>query len=162
VAIHNIAGDRNSAAAKGSGKTAEKSRTCKKAAAKQAASIKTGKSAGTAGEKSRRKAGRGSTKRTVALSTAPPEAGGQAAEAEPVDPFEIAKQTMRGSVPEIVKTLVKLAKEGSCPHAKTLLEMTGAKHMFDEQAESQESGEPWAKLVLERMEEAEQESSGAD
>jgi hypothetical protein len=69
-------------------------------------------------------------------------------------------------VPEIVNSLVKMAKAGSCTHAKTLLEMTGAKHMFDDEAEGhgQESGEPWAKLVLERLDEAEagtRQSSGA-
>lgn len=81
-----------------------------------------------------------------------------------LDPFEIAKQTMKGSVPAIVKTMVRKAKQGSCTHAKTVLEMTGAKHMFDDDAEAQENGEPWAKLVLERLDEAErgeeQESAG--
>ena len=72
-----------------------------------------------------------------------------------MDPFEIAKQTMKGSVPAIVETMVRKAKQGSCTHAKTLLEMTGAKHMFDSEAEGQDSGEPWAKLVLERLDEAE-------
>jgi hypothetical protein len=75
-----------------------------------------------------------------------------------LDPFEVAKQTMKGSVPAIVETMVRKAKQGSCTHAKTLLEMTGAKHMFGEDAEIADSGEPWAKLVLERMDEAEQES----
>jgi hypothetical protein len=70
------------------------------------------------------------------------------------DPFEVAKQTMKGSVPAIVQAMVELAKQGSCSHAKTLLEMTGAKHMFDSEAEMQGSGEPWAKLVLERLDEA--------
>lgn len=73
----------------------------------------------------------------------------------PIDPFEIAKQTMKGSVPAIVATMVKKAKQGSCTHAKTLLEMTGAKHMFDGEAEGNDLGEPWAKLVLERLDEAE-------
>lgn len=71
------------------------------------------------------------------------------------DPFEIAKQTMKGSVPAIVETMVRKAKQGSCTHAKTLLEMTGAKHMFDSETEGQDIGEPWAKLVLERLDEAE-------
>ena len=65
---------------------------------------------------------------------------------------------MKGSVPAIVEAMVAKAKQGSCTHAKTLLEMTGAKHMFGEDAEIADSGEPWAKLVLERMDEAEQES----
>jgi len=87
----------------------------------------------------------------------PSAAGGQsepAGRVEPADPFEVAKQKMKGSMPAIVDAMVKLAKKGSCSHAKTLLEMTGAKHMFDE-AEGQESSEPWAKLVLERLDEAE-------
>jgi hypothetical protein len=81
-----------------------------------------------------------------------------AAEAQELDPIEAAKQTMKGAVPAIVKAMVKKAKEGSCSHAKTLLEMAGAKQMFVEDREAQEKGEPWAKLVLERMEQAEQES----
>jgi hypothetical protein len=76
-----------------------------------------------------------------------------------LDPMEVAKQTMKGSVPAIVKAMVKKAREGSCSHAKTLLEMTGAKYMFGGDTEMQHGGEPWAKLVLERMEQAEQESS---
>jgi hypothetical protein len=72
-----------------------------------------------------------------------------------LDPFEIAKQKMKGSVPAIVEAMVELAKQGSCSHAKTLLEMTGAKHMFDGQAEVQDGGESWARLVLERLDEAE-------
>lgn len=72
-----------------------------------------------------------------------------------LDPFEVAKQTMRGSVPAIVEAMVELAKQGSCTHAKTLLEMTGAKHMFDSETEARDSGEPWAKLVLQRLDEAE-------
>jgi hypothetical protein len=72
-----------------------------------------------------------------------------------LDPFEVAKQTMKGSVPAIVEAMVELAKQGSCSHAKTLLEMTGAKHMFDGEAETRDRGEPWAKLVLERLDESE-------
>ncbi len=74
------------------------------------------------------------------------------------DPFEVARETMKGSVPAIMEAMVAKAKRGSCTHAKTLLEMTGAKHMFEDEAETADSGEPWAKLVLERMDEAEQES----
>jgi len=76
-----------------------------------------------------------------------------------VNPFEVAKQTMKGSVPAIVKAMVERAKKGSCTHAKTLLEMTGAKHMFEGEAEAEESGEPWAKLVLERLDEADREGA---
>jgi hypothetical protein len=76
-----------------------------------------------------------------------------------VDPFEVARQTMKGSVPAIVEAMVELAKQGSCSHAKTLLEMTGARHMFDSEMELPDSGEPWAKLVLERLDEAETEAA---
>jgi hypothetical protein len=79
--------------------------------------------------------------------------------AETADPFEIAKQRMKGSVPAIVEAMVELAIQGSCTHAKTLLEMTGAKHMFGSEAETQDAGESWAKLVLERMEQAENEGT---
>jgi len=113
----------------------------------------------------------GGHKRAHSKNTHPKEAVGQeqvfeqkkAAEAkdakkkkQDLDPFEVAKQTMRGSVPAIVKAMVELAKQGSCSHAKTLLEMTGARYMFDsEEAEREDSGEPWAKLVLERLDAAE-------
>ena len=69
---------------------------------------------------------------------------------------------MKGSVPAIVERMVQMAKKGSCSHAKTLLEMTGAKHMFGDGAAAVDNGEPWAKLVLERMDEAEQESLKKD
>jgi hypothetical protein len=72
-----------------------------------------------------------------------------------LDPFEVARKTMKGSVPAIVEAMVELAKQGSCSHAKTLLEMTGAKHMFDGEAAEQDGGESWAKLVLERLDETE-------
>lgn len=85
-----------------------------------------------------------------------------AAETVEVDPFEVAKQKVKGSVPAIVEAMVKKAKAGSCTHAKTLLEMTGAKHMFGGEAEVEESGEPWAKLVLDRMDEAEQKGMQKD
>ena len=64
-----------------------------------------------------------------------------------LDPFEVAKQTMKGSVPAIVEAMVERAKQGSCTHAKTLLEMTGAKHMFDERSgdgrEAASPGRSW-------------------
>ena len=78
-----------------------------------------------------------------------------------LDPFEVAKRKVKGSVPAIVEAMVEKAKQGSCTHAKTLLEMTGAKHMFDGEAEAQDSGEPWAKLVLERLDEADCEAEQA-
>jgi hypothetical protein len=95
--------------------------------------------------------------RTVAVSQ-----GIEPGAAAALDPFEVAKQTMKGAVPAIVEAMVELAKQGSYSHAKTLLEMTGAKHMFSDEAEIEGSGEPWAKLVLERMDEAEQESLKKD
>jgi len=78
-----------------------------------------------------------------------------------LDPFEVAKQRVKGSVPAIVEAMVEKAKQGSCTHAKTLLEMTGAKHMFDGEGEAQEIGEPWAKLVLERLDEADGRGSAS-
>jgi len=77
------------------------------------------------------------------------------------DPIEVAKRTMKGSVPAIVEAMVKKAKQGSCPHAKTLLEMTGANFMFDDGPESRDAGESWARLVLERMEQAERKKTDA-
>ncbi len=88
------------------------------------------------------------------------ERGGTAAGAE-LDPFEVAKQRVKGSVPAIVDAMVEKAKQGSCTHAKTLLEMTGAKHMFDSEGEGQGGGEPWAKLVLERLDEADAAESAS-
>jgi len=74
------------------------------------------------------------------------------------DPFAVAKRKVKSSVPEIVDALVAKAKRGSCTHAKTLLEMTGAKRMFDPETEGVQGAEPWAKLVLERLAEAEGKS----
>jgi hypothetical protein len=68
---------------------------------------------------------------------------------------------MKGSVPAIVEAMVKKAKQGSCPHAKTLLEMTGAKFMFEDGPETRDGGESWARLVLERMEQAERRKAPA-
>ena len=68
---------------------------------------------------------------------------------------------MQGSVPAIVEAMVKKAKQGSCPHAKTLLEMTGANFMFDDGQDVREGGESWAKMVLERMQQAEREKTEA-
>lgn len=75
-------------------------------------------------------------------------------EGESRDPFSVARRRVRQSVPKIVDVLATMAEEGSCLHAKTLLEMTGARHMFDTEAAGGD-GEPWAKLVLERLNEAE-------
>jgi hypothetical protein len=75
------------------------------------------------------------------------------------DPIEVAKRKVRSSVPAIVDVLVEKAKGGSCTHAKTLLEMTGAKHMFENESEGQSVAEPWAKLVLERLSEAESQAA---
>ncbi len=71
-----------------------------------------------------------------------------------LNPLEAAKQRVKGSFPAIVDAMVEKAKQGSCSHAKTLLEMTGTKHMFDGEGEGNAGGEPWAKLVLERLDEA--------
>jgi hypothetical protein len=69
---------------------------------------------------------------------------------------------MKGSVPAIVDAMVRLAKKGSCPHAKTLLEMTGAKFMFQDGPEKPDAGESWARLVLQRMKQAERETEAAE
>jgi hypothetical protein len=94
----------------------------------------------------------------VAADPVPSEASGAAV--GELDPFEVAKRKMKGSVPAIVEAMVELAKQGSCTHAKTLLEMTGAKRMFDAAGESEDGGAPWAKLVLERLDEAESVARG--
>jgi hypothetical protein len=146
----------------------------KKAANKTAASRKTAKKK-TAGKKTAAsKPGASTRAKTGKRTKKVPDAGAlgdrnagftagyAATDAAPAagawDPFEVAKQTMKGSVPAIVEAMVAKAKQGSCTHAKTLLEMTGARHMFGDEMEIADSGEPWAKLVLERMDEAEQES----
>lgn len=129
--------DKRKPAAKKSAKKSAPKKTVKRVAAKKVAAKKAG------AETKRTKPEHESTTKSDELVAAG------------MDPFEVAKQTMKGSVPAIVATMVRKAKEGSCPHAKTLLEMTGAKHMFDGEAEGQANGEPWAKLVLERLDEAE-------
>jgi hypothetical protein len=143
------------------------------------AAKKTVASKNTAGKKTSKKKAAGkktASKKTASKKKAAPVAGARrnpshaagyaAIDAAPAvgvgDPFEVAKQTMKGSVSAIVEALVAQAKRGSCAHAKTLLEMTGAKHMFGDAAETEDRGEPWAKLVLERMDEAEQESRKTD
>ena len=138
-------------------KSSAKKKAAKKKPAKKKARVAKKAPDSSAPEKSQ-PAGRGRSRRAargenVSIS----ERQGRTGEALE-DPMEAAKQTMKGSVPAIVEAMVKKAKQGSCSHAKTVLEMTGAKHMFGAEAEAQESGEPWAKLVLERMEQAEQES----
>lgn len=127
----------------------------KKAANSKAASKKTSKTK-TANKKNAASKGAVSTRAKAGKNTKKVPA------VDARDPFEVAKQTMKGSVPAIVEAMVEKAKQGSCTHAKTLLEMTGAKHMFGEEAETADRGEPWAKLVLERMDEAEQESLKRD
>jgi len=140
-------------AADKSGKQAKSAN--KKAANKTAASRKTAKKK-TAGKKTAASRPGASTRAKTGKRTKKVPAAGAA------DPFEVAKQTMKGSVPAIVKAMVEKAKQGSCTHAKTLLEMTGARHMFGDEMEIADSGEPWAKLVLERMDEAERESLQKD
>jgi hypothetical protein len=114
------------------------------------------------GLKAGRKSGKGAAqhkakkRRTIPV---PVVVGREASGQAELNPFEVAKQTMKGSVPAIVEAMVELAKQGSCTHAKTLLEMTGAKHMFEGDAQTEASGEPWAKLVLERLDEADRESA---
>jgi hypothetical protein len=136
---------------------ARKKKVVAEVAAKVVAKVAT-KGAGKSGSKGSGKSeskGEPATHHNRILVPAPAketDAGGSAG--AKLDPFEVAKQRVKGSVPAIVAAMVKKAKAGSCTHAKTLLEMTGAKHMFDGEGEAQNSGEPWAKLVLERLDEA--------
>ena len=156
---------------------AQKKKAKKKVAAKGAGKVAGKDGAKDAGKVVAKDAGKGGSKRESAKHSnakhskirvpAPVrkrDAGGTVAGAE-LDPFEVAKQRVKGSVPAIVDAMVEKAKQGSCTHAKTLLEMTGAKHMFDGEGEGQNTGEPWAKLVLERLDEAdargERESAGS-
>jgi hypothetical protein len=144
-------------------KAGKKKSASKKAAGKKAASKKTSNKK-TAGKKAASKKSSASKDRVSAKTKITKKVSTTAKDAAPAagalerDPFEVAKQTMKGSVTAIVEAMVAQAKKGSCSHAKTLLEMTGAKHMFGDEAEMADSGEPWAKLVLERMDAAEQES----
>ena len=71
------------------------------------------------------------------------------------DPFEVAKRTVKGAVPAIVRKMVQEAKGGSCTHAKTLLEMAGVKRMFEQDPAGETKDEPWARMVLEKLGEAE-------
>ncbi len=126
-----------------------------KAGSRKVQAKRAGKAAAT-GKQSKSKAGKKckiAVPETAAGSV--PDRGGM----QTPDPFEVAMQTMKGSVPAIVEAMVELAKQGSCSHAKTLLEMTGARHMFDSEVELQDNGAPWAKLVLERLDEAETEEA---
>lgn len=76
------------------------------------------------------------------------------------NPFARVRKTIKDELPEIVDTMVKKAKGGSCTHAKTILEISGAKHMFDGEHQAKEKGQPWAKLVLQKLDEAEREPTG--
>jgi len=106
------------------------------------------------GAKTKTKSASGKQRKLVLSVTADQNDAGLTDDLE-VDPFEVARRKMKGSVPAIVDAMVELAKQGSCSHAKTLLEMTGAKLMFDTEAEKQDSSQPWAKLVLEKLGQAE-------
>jgi hypothetical protein len=139
-------------------KTASKKTASKKTASKKVASGKTKAVQGTRTAPAKGAAGKSEPGRQPGKQRTIPVPAGMKPGAAELDPFEVAKQRMKGSVPAIVEAMVERAKKGSCSHAKTLLEMTGAKHMFGDEMDVQDSGEPWAKLVLERMDEAEQES----
>jgi len=129
-------------------KAAEKA--AKKKAAEKAAKKKAGENAESV-ETKPAKPGK-KPKPTPKPKNAKPKKDGK--EGESQDPFSVARRRVKQSVPKIVDVLAKMAEGGSCMHAKTLLEMTGARHMFDTEAAGGE-GEPWAKLVLERLNEAE-------
>ncbi len=129
-------------------KTARK-KTEKESAAKKKAAAKAAKKQ--AGEGTETKSAKKPKPRTKPKS-AKPKVDGK--EGESRDPFSVARRRVKQSVPKIVDVLATMAEKGSCMHAKTLLEMTGARHMFDTEAAGGD-GEPWAKLVLERLNEAE-------
>ncbi|MDR3763419.1 MAG: hypothetical protein P4M01_04915 [Acidobacteriota bacterium] len=76
------------------------------------------------------------------------------------NPFAKVRKTIKDHLPTIVDRMVQKAEGGSCTHAKTILEISGAKHMFDGEHQAKEKGEPWAKLVLQKLDEAEQETAG--
>jgi hypothetical protein len=114
----------------------------------------------TAAKKGKETAGDSVKHRKIRVTAEPVQSGSNGAAVGELDPFEVAKRKMKGSVPAIVEAMVELAKQGSCTHAKTLLEMTGAKRMFDAAGGSEDGGAPWAKLVLERLDEAESMARG--
>jgi len=141
--------------------TANSSWTCKdddvvvkKALVKANPTKKDKKAAVKNGAKSKTKSASGK-QRKLALSVTADQNDGGLTDVLEMDPFEVARRKMKGSVPAIVDAMVELAKQGSCSHAKTLLEMTGAKLMFDTEPEKQDSSQPWARLVLEKLSEAE-------
>jgi len=150
-------------------KTAKKKSATKKAGKKSAskktsAIQRTGRTTGGAalGATRKSRASRQSKKKSEAArggckSDASCETGLPDAEEPNGDPFEVARKKMKGSVPAIVDKMVKEAMGGSCTHAKTVLEMTGARQMFDEEARPGRTSDPWAKRVLKKMEEAEVE-----
>jgi len=129
---------------------AAKTKAAKRKAAEKAAKKKAGENAESV-ETKPAKPGK-KPKPTPKPKNAKPKKDGK--EGESQDPFSVARRRVKQSVPKIVDVLAKMAEGGSCMHAKTLLEMTGARHMFDTEAAGGE-GEPWAKLVLERLNEAE-------
>ena len=129
---------------------AAKTKAAKRKAAEKAAKKKAGENAESV-ETKPAKPGK-KPKPTPKPKNAKPKKDGK--EGESQDPFSVARRRVKQSVPKIVDVLAMMAEGGSCMHAKTLLEMTGARHMFDTEAAGGE-GEPWAKLVLERLNEAE-------
>jgi len=145
-------------------KSATKKTSKKSASNKTSANQRTGRSTGasvlgttrksraTRQSKKKSEAARGGRKADARCETGLPDA-----EEPKGDPFEVARRKMKGSVPAIVDKMVKEAMGGSCTHAKTVLEMTGARQMFDEEARPGRTSEPWAKRVLKKMEEAEVE-----
>jgi hypothetical protein len=141
------------------GKKSSNKRDGKKTASPKVKVVKTQKKLAAKSENKGKLEHKGGKQRRMAL---PGTAGKKSAGRRELDPFEVAKRTMKGSVPAVVKVLVDLAKQGSCTHAKTLLEMTGAKHMFDGEGLRENSGEPWAKLVLERLDKAEHKAEQSE
>jgi hypothetical protein len=148
-----VASTKKPKAKAGNNRAGKGDQTGKQAASKTAKPKKTRSK--TAAKKSKLTTKNNSVKqRKIRVPDAAGQDGAGATRVQELDPFEVAKQTVKGSVPAIVEAMVEFAKQGSCTHAKTLLEMTGAKHMFDGGGEIEDSGAPWARLVLERLDEA--------
>ena len=146
------AAKKKSAAKKSADKKNADKKGAKKKSAKNAKAVET-ESAERAKKAPKQKARKPETRAKSDAKVKKPDT--DAVESAENDPFTVARRRVRQSVPKIVDELVKKAEKGSCVHAKTLLEMTGARHMFDGESAAGEAGEPWAKLVLERLQEAE-------
>ena len=138
-------------------KPAPKKKVLRKPAKKQAK-----KRAGAAGKKNKKpnkKSTSGDASGTKPAETKEDGAGNKNPKGKGGNPFAQVRRTIKEHLPKIVDKMVKEAEEGSCTHAKTILEISGAKRMFDGEHEVKDKGEPWAKLVLQKLDEAEPEAA---